>query len=663
MKKLSSSQAAWALLTEGVTSARLEAHGLRHLYNRIHKMIERSKHKDVIYQMAGDVILDAPERLSRLEADLDRTSYALAKMGEDFFKSRVPFLERSQVDESLEGSSFVSQQHKSSAGRLANRYLSALNRDVQDMVGVKTYTSESSQKGLPSRTNLPVDNAEAYGQRAPRKFPKRIPQPALQKPSNVPVGGEDGAHAAGMSIELDPDRPLSERSRSLAVPGDQYGHPVLEQGTSFRQRRPGVYASEFGEVQARPKVRTVEHQHKTRGQEKLKSKRYERKRRMKRKIYNRKYQRKYKSVLKRYHKNYAKNPRIHRRRVAINVAARYMEAGENLGLVSFPAEVEFLAPGIQGVALGVDLDSVDVVWLDLRSGETERTPLEDFMEDLTLLGDQDHEVFFGFLDEIFGVEDGGDTDKQADGAPIIGPIRHAPAHRQHRQTGQDKVKAKLYYRKHRNKAKIQSKRRYKKLKRNPRFKKLMQVRRTQQYRSRAKRINASFYREEFPPTNQNKFPDYEGIPESETPGKVPWKGQPVTYEGGSAMVIPYDTPTIINNKVAVTLQEIERGMDPTLRDKAKGLEVVGVGTSGNAHRFRVEGSKPYQVEVEVSGKDLKVNCSCPAWQWQGPEYWASQEGYLAGTPRGSATRPAVKDPAGKNRLCKHLVAVLNKMEI
>ena len=40
--KNSSSQAAWALLTEGVTSARLEAHGLRHLVTRGLKIVEQS---------------------------------------------------------------------------------------------------------------------------------------------------------------------------------------------------------------------------------------------------------------------------------------------------------------------------------------------------------------------------------------------------------------------------------------------------------------------------------------------------------------------------------------------------------------------------------------------------------------------------------------------
>ena len=99
--KTASSQAAWALLTEGVASARVEAHRLKHLVNRATKLVEESSHKEHIHQMAGDILQAVPRRLERLEIDLDRTSLALAKMGEKFLEARLPLKDKTEVDEAV----------------------------------------------------------------------------------------------------------------------------------------------------------------------------------------------------------------------------------------------------------------------------------------------------------------------------------------------------------------------------------------------------------------------------------------------------------------------------------------------------------------------------------------------------------------------------------
>ena len=99
--KDASSQAAWALLTQGVVSARVEAHRLKHLVNRATQIIESSPHKESIYQVAGDILQAMPRRLERLEIDLDRTSLALAKMGETFLEARLPLKDKTQVDEAV----------------------------------------------------------------------------------------------------------------------------------------------------------------------------------------------------------------------------------------------------------------------------------------------------------------------------------------------------------------------------------------------------------------------------------------------------------------------------------------------------------------------------------------------------------------------------------
>jgi len=99
--KTASSQAAWALITEGVAAARVEAHRLKHLINRAMKLVEQSEHKEHLHQMAGDLIQGAPRRLEKLEIDLDRTSLALAKMGQTFLEARLPLHDKAQVDEAV----------------------------------------------------------------------------------------------------------------------------------------------------------------------------------------------------------------------------------------------------------------------------------------------------------------------------------------------------------------------------------------------------------------------------------------------------------------------------------------------------------------------------------------------------------------------------------
>jgi len=101
-KKANSSYASWALIMEGVTSARVEAYRLRHLLNRTLALVEKSEKKDHLYQVGGDIISGFPQRLHRLEETLDRTSYALSKMGESHLRERLPISDREKVEESIE---------------------------------------------------------------------------------------------------------------------------------------------------------------------------------------------------------------------------------------------------------------------------------------------------------------------------------------------------------------------------------------------------------------------------------------------------------------------------------------------------------------------------------------------------------------------------------
>lgn len=98
-RSAASSHAAWALLTEGVTSARLEAHRLRHLVARAMSLVSASSQKDHIHEVAGDILQALPTRMDALDRDLDRTSYALAVFGEDYLRDVLPMTDRKLVDD------------------------------------------------------------------------------------------------------------------------------------------------------------------------------------------------------------------------------------------------------------------------------------------------------------------------------------------------------------------------------------------------------------------------------------------------------------------------------------------------------------------------------------------------------------------------------------
>lgn len=119
--KTASSQAAWALLTQGVTQARVEAHRIQHLLSRAQTLVENSDEKEHLYQVAGDIITGLPHRLEQLTLVLDRTGLALAKMGESFLSSRLPLADKTMVDEAVEAAFGGGQLRQ--AQHLAQRYL------------------------------------------------------------------------------------------------------------------------------------------------------------------------------------------------------------------------------------------------------------------------------------------------------------------------------------------------------------------------------------------------------------------------------------------------------------------------------------------------------------------------------------------------------------
>lgn len=130
-----SSQAAWALLAEGVSAARLDVHRLRGMATRILQMVGKSPAKEHLYEVAGDLIQAVPLRIESIERHLDRTSYALAVMGEDHLRDRLPLADRKIVDESTERAKpLFGPTITRSAARVAARYV-ARRADLQPPLG------------------------------------------------------------------------------------------------------------------------------------------------------------------------------------------------------------------------------------------------------------------------------------------------------------------------------------------------------------------------------------------------------------------------------------------------------------------------------------------------------------------------------------------------
>lgn len=147
---------------------------------------------------------------------------------------------------------------------------------------------------------------------------------------------------------------------------------------------------------------------------------------------------------------------------------------------------------------------------------------------------------------------------------------------------------------------------------------------------------------------------------------------------GSAKVIPRGTGFVGRTAnrmiVAAKMAEIMGGCSDNIRERSLGLKsklrrvdrrnavwLFDVSGGADTHRVRLKAIRKNNLRT-LNKADVLVSCDCNFWQWQGPEHWAKVGGYLYGKPRGTATRPDQKDPDGQHRACKHVLAVLTRME-
>jgi len=166
-----------------------------------------------------------------------------------------------------------------------------------------------------------------------------------------------------------------------------------------------------------------------------------------------------------------------------------------------------------------------------------------------------------------------------------------------------------------------------------------------------------------------KYPYRDGIPNAHNASVVfvleSWKLR-MAHE----LYIPAEDAV----KVAAKLSEMLDGLNPKLKERAASCTAtLKRADIGNLRWiFSVDcGNGPKSVHLKASRKgnttrvtkmDLLVSCSCPAWQWLGPEHHAMQGGYLERGPKGTASVPFIRDPQNHNLVCKHVAAALGIAE-
>lgn len=124
-------------------------------------------------------------------------------------------------------------------------------------------------------------------------------------------------------------------------------------------------------------------------------------------------------------------------------------------------------------------------------------------------------------------------------------------------------------------------------------------------------------------------------------------------------------------RVATKPDEVVNGLNPKFQERAQSCTaslkradianlrwLFSVNCGNGPKVVRLKASRAKNI-VRLGKMDVDVSCSCPAWQWLGPEFHAKSEDYLDGSPRGTASVPVIRDPQGINRVCKHVAAVLS----
>jgi hypothetical protein len=123
-------------------------------------------------------------------------------------------------------------------------------------------------------------------------------------------------------------------------------------------------------------------------------------------------------------------------------------------------------------------------------------------------------------------------------------------------------------------------------------------------------------------------------------------------------------------KISATRDEILSGIDTDIKDRASNVRVSLKSADEDSNKWEFESSSGHMVKIksdprvpvdDLNTADVLVSCSCPFWQYNGPEYHAQQGDYLHGVLQGTATKPERNDPDMNNYVCKHAYKALKTM--
>lgn len=304
MDRKASSQVTWALLVEGVSSARLHSHSLQHMLTRIFKVYDHLSDvdKEDVSAAVGDLLTAFPEKLSLLITDLDRTSYALSLMGQTFLEPRLSLKDRDMVQDASQTSKLTQTQLRAAACQMALAYME------KDWMGPQIYNTNRSTKGLPPGSEQddypwnPVPRPESLGDN------RIISIPGVQQHKPDPSGNRSADMDVALFFHQDDNGPLYENTRTIPEEGSEYGHPYMNQGHMVRMRRPfNAMALEIAdEIVAESWTIPSRHRRKnnTETRQLRKKDRLRYRRNSQRRSQQKRWRQRNKNKLKRYHKDY-----------------------------------------------------------------------------------------------------------------------------------------------------------------------------------------------------------------------------------------------------------------------------------------------------------------------------------------------------------------------
>jgi hypothetical protein len=146
----------------------------------------------------------------------------------------------------------ASDEKQAGFRRVSQRYLFARSQPAQDLGGVKTWVDKTRQDQIKNDTNpketrpdsadgkpqrdrvLPLPSGHPEGRDEQRVGPGQINSP----PDSSGQGGANRPKKDPSALSDHPnDKALHERPRSSGMPGDEYGHPYIDQSTSTGLKR------------------------------------------------------------------------------------------------------------------------------------------------------------------------------------------------------------------------------------------------------------------------------------------------------------------------------------------------------------------------------------------------------------------------------------------